>query len=117
MTPFLSSLRVCATLFVALAALQTHAAPGQDAKDLVGACMACHPKSAVPANSVNPIIWGQNEGYLYLQLRDFKRAARASERNRFRAFSSAAKCSASTLIATSRSIVGSCAFNTIPMPP
>ena len=44
-------------------------------------------------------------------------AAFASERKRARAVSSAASVSASSLIATSRSISGSCAFSTMPMPP
>ena len=48
-------------------------------KDQVAACVACHPVSDVPTNSVNPIIWGQNLGYVYLQLRDFKSGTRASE--------------------------------------
>ena len=29
-----------------------------------------------PINKQTPVIWGQNEGYLYLQLRDFKSGAR-----------------------------------------
>jgi cytochrome c553 len=35
-------------------------------------CGACHGQNGVPANPSIPVIWGQNEGYLYLQLRDFK---------------------------------------------
>ena len=62
-----------------LAASQVHRAYAQNVKQQVATCVACHPMSNVPANSVNPIIWGQNEGYVYVQLRDFKRGTRASE--------------------------------------
>jgi hypothetical protein len=33
----------------------------------------------VPINKQTQVIWGQNEGYFYLQLRDFKRGG-AQER-------------------------------------
>jgi cytochrome c553 len=39
-------------------------------------CAACHGANGVPINSTTPVIWGQDEGYLYLQLRDFKRGTR-----------------------------------------
>jgi len=68
-----------AALSLVLVAFQVHSAHSQDVKQLIATCVACHPASNVPANSVNPIIWGQNAGYVYLQLRDFKLATRASE--------------------------------------
>jgi cytochrome c553 len=67
-----------AMLLFVLAGLPGHSASAQDLDQQVASCVACHPKSDVSATSVNPIIWGQNEGYIYVQLRDFKRAARAS---------------------------------------
>ena len=79
MTSSLRSVQSLASFFVVLAAFQIYPAHAQDVTQQVTACMACHPMSDVPANSANPIIWGQNEGYLYVQLRDFKRATRASE--------------------------------------
>jgi cytochrome c553 len=39
-------------------------------------CATCHGEQGVPINKQTPVIWGQNEGYLYLQLRDFKSGAR-----------------------------------------
>jgi cytochrome c553 len=42
-------------------------------------CVSCHGKSGVPSDPVIPVIWGQNEGYLYLQLRDIKRGVRKVE--------------------------------------
>src|SRR5262249_42312320 len=78
MASSLRSVDTLALFLFALAALQWSSASAQDVKQQVATCAACHPMSAVPANSPNPIIWGQNEGYVYVQLRDFKRATRAS---------------------------------------
>jgi len=35
-------------------------------------CGACHGMKGVPANPTIPVLWGQNEGYIYLELRDYK---------------------------------------------
>jgi cytochrome c553 len=42
-------------------------------------CFGCHGSNGVPTEKTIPIIWGQNEGYLYLQLRDFKKGTRKSD--------------------------------------
>jgi cytochrome c553 len=42
-------------------------------------CASCHGESGVPGDPAIPVIWGQNEGYLYLQLRDIKRGVRKVE--------------------------------------
>ncbi len=42
-------------------------------------CSGCHGENGVPQEKTTPIIWGQNEGYLYLQLRDFKKGMRKSD--------------------------------------
>ncbi len=42
-------------------------------------CTSCHGEKGIPQDKVNPVIWGQNEGYLYLQLRDFKSGARKND--------------------------------------
>src|ERR1700733_12934796 len=39
-------------------------------------CKACHLTGTSQSTSVTPNIWGQNEGYIYNQLRDFKSGAR-----------------------------------------
>jgi cytochrome c553 len=39
-------------------------------------CKACHLADKLQSTSVTPNIWGQHEGYLYIQLRDFKSGAR-----------------------------------------
>jgi len=76
-----------ATLLMTLAPWNLRATDAGDAKEQARACVACHPTSGPPMLSasgspaipVTPIIWGQNAGYLYVQLRDFKRATRASD--------------------------------------
>src|ERR1700751_753871 len=42
----------------------------------VAVCNACHLTGTFPSTSVIPNIWGQSEGYIYIQLRDFKSGAR-----------------------------------------
>jgi cytochrome c553 len=39
-------------------------------------CKACHLTGTLQSTSMTPNIWGQNEGYIYNQLRDFKSGAR-----------------------------------------
>jgi cytochrome c553 len=54
------------------------AAEAQAIEQKVAVCKACHLIGTLQSTSVIPNIWGQNEGYLYLQLRDFKSGARNS---------------------------------------
>lgn len=42
-------------------------------------CGGCHGEAGVPVDISIPVLWGQNEGYIYLQLRDFKTGARKSD--------------------------------------
>jgi cytochrome c553 len=49
-------------------------------EDKAELCGACHGVKGLPEDKAIPIIWGQNEGYLYLQLRDFQKGARKDER-------------------------------------
>jgi cytochrome c553 len=42
-------------------------------------CTACHGEAGVPQLKTTPIIWGQNAGYLFFQLRDFKSGARKND--------------------------------------
>ena len=50
-----------------------------DIKEKAAVCASCHGEKGVPIDTVTPNIWGQKEGYLYLQLRDFKAGARKNE--------------------------------------
>ena len=42
-------------------------------------CARCHGENGKPTDKTIPTIWGQQAGYLYIQLRDFKRGDRKSE--------------------------------------
>jgi cytochrome c553 len=42
-------------------------------------CATCHGEQGIPINKTIPVISGQNEGYLYLQLRDLKSGARKND--------------------------------------
>jgi cytochrome c553 len=42
-------------------------------------CSACHGESGVPQQKTTPVIWGQQLGYLYLELRDYKSGARKND--------------------------------------
>jgi cytochrome c553 len=52
------------------------AAQAQAIEQKAAVCKACHATGTLQSASVIPNIWGQNEGYLYIQLRDFKSGAR-----------------------------------------
>jgi cytochrome c553 len=67
---------------VALAAvLNVCAAPlrAQSIEEKVQVCAGCHGADGKPVDKTIPIIWGQQAGYLYIQLRDFKRGDRKSD--------------------------------------
>lgn len=51
----------------------------QDIAEKVEGCARCHGQDGKPIDKIIPIIWGQQTGYLYIQLRDFKRGDRKSE--------------------------------------
>jgi cytochrome c553 len=42
-------------------------------------CAACHGENGIPQQKTMPVIWGQGQGYLYLQLRDYKSGARKND--------------------------------------
>jgi cytochrome c553 len=56
-------------------------APGiaQSLAGKVEICAGCHGQDGKPADKTIPIIWGQQAGYIYIQLRDFKRGDRKNE--------------------------------------
>src|SRR5690242_4553548 len=69
-----SMLRSVAVVAVLIAGAT--AASADSIEDKAQICAACHGEKGLPADPSIPIIWGQNEGYLYLQLRDFQKGAR-----------------------------------------
>jgi cytochrome c553 len=50
--------------------------------ELATTCAACHGENGVPQEKTTPVIWGQNEGYMYLQLRDMQKGTRKNEQMR-----------------------------------
>jgi cytochrome c553 len=51
-------------------------AAAQAIEQKAAVCKACHLTGTLQSTSVIPNIWGQSEGYIYIQLRDFKSGAR-----------------------------------------
>ena len=51
----------------------------QGIEEKVQVCAGCHGENGKPVDKTIPNIWGQQAGYLYIQLRDFKRGDRKSE--------------------------------------
>ena len=54
-------------------------AAADDIAQKAAICSACHGDNGVPNDKAIPIIWGQNEGYLYIELRDMKKGARKND--------------------------------------
>src|SRR6202051_435021 len=52
------------------------AAHAQAIEQKAAVCQACHLAGTLQSTSVIPNIWGQSEGYIYIQLRDLKSGAR-----------------------------------------
>jgi cytochrome c553 len=69
----------CFALPTLLAILAAAPLAAQPIEDKVQACAACHGDNGIPPDKSWPVIWGQHQGYLYLQLRDFKSGARKSD--------------------------------------
>ena len=61
-------------LLAAFAGVNT--ADAQAIEQKAAVCKACHLTGTLQSSSVIPNIWGQGEGYTYIQLRDFKSGAR-----------------------------------------
>src|ERR1700733_10449019 len=59
-----------------LGVAEVGAAPPQAIEQKAAVCKACHLSGTLQSTSVIPNIWGQSEGYIYLELRDFKSGTR-----------------------------------------
>ena len=51
----------------------------QSIEEKVQVCASCHGQNGKPVDKTIPVIWGQQQGYLYIQLRDFKRGDRKND--------------------------------------
>jgi len=69
--------RVLATLAALLAGVDPIAADTIEEKATV--CSACHGENGVPVDKSFPTLFGQNEGYIYIELRDMKKGARKND--------------------------------------
>jgi cytochrome c553 len=66
-------------LLMAAVSLSGNRAFADSIDDKVQICAGCHGENGIPQEKTTPIIWGQNQGYLYIQLRDFKHGARKND--------------------------------------
>ena len=65
-----------AAMVAATVAMLPATAPAQTIDEKASLCASCHGENGVPQLPSAPVIWGQQQGYLYLELRDFKSGAR-----------------------------------------
>jgi len=73
------SIRRLFTVMAVVVVLRPGAAVAQTIEEKAQLCSACHGEAGVPQEKTTPVIWGQNEGYLYLNLRDFNKGSRKNE--------------------------------------
>ena len=74
--------KLCLRVLAALACMTAVAdmpARAQGIEEKVQVCTGCHGENGRPVDKTIPNIWGQQAGYIYIQLRDFKRGDRKSE--------------------------------------
>jgi cytochrome c553 len=73
--------QACGILAVLAAALMM--APGsvqaQTIEQKAQLCSACHGENGAPQQKTTPALWGQQLGYLYVELRDYKSGARKND--------------------------------------
>jgi cytochrome c553 len=75
----LNWLIACAIAIAILSIAGTMPATAQSIDEKVETCAGCHGPDGRPVDKTIPVIWGQQAGYVYIQLRDFKRGDRKSE--------------------------------------
>ena len=51
----------------------------QSIEEKTQVCAGCHGANGKPVDKTIPNIWGQHAGYIYIELRDFKRGDRKSD--------------------------------------
>jgi cytochrome c553 len=73
------SLKLSAPVLFFSLALLPLAARAQSIDEKAQVCSACHGASGIPQQKNIPVIWGQQLGYLFIELRDFKSGARKNE--------------------------------------
>jgi cytochrome c553 len=71
---WISSAAVLALVFIG-----TKPSSAQSIEEKTQTCAGCHGADGKPIDKTIPTIWGQQQGYIYIQLRDFKRGDRKSD--------------------------------------
>jgi cytochrome c553 len=71
-------MRSLVALIAATAFLSTPA-QAQTIEQKAQVCSECHGENGVPQQKDRPVIWGQQLGYLFIELRDFKTGARKND--------------------------------------
>ena len=66
-------------IIAALCLLASPVFAADSIEDKAQICAGCHGEKGIPQEKTTPIIWGQNEGYLYIELRDFKSGNRKND--------------------------------------
>jgi cytochrome c553 len=76
-----NKLKFCMQGAVALALLSASTTPlrAQGIEQKIQVCAGCHGVDGKPVDKTIPTIWGQRAGYIYIELRDFKRGDRKSD--------------------------------------
>jgi cytochrome c553 len=76
--PMQGTAPICGIVVVLTAALAWPSA-AQTIEQKAQLCGACHGANGTPQQQTTPVIWGQQLGYLYIELRDFKSGARKND--------------------------------------
>jgi cytochrome c553 len=66
-------------MLTAALALPPASVAAQGVEQKAQLCSACHGDNGIPQQKSTPVIWGQELGYLYVELRDFKSGARKND--------------------------------------
>ena len=70
---------VAGFIMLATATLAVAQTATPDISEKLQLCVTCHGEAGTPVKPEIPIIWGQNEYYVYIQLKDYSTGRRANE--------------------------------------
>jgi cytochrome c553 len=82
MVPLTGAVRVKFALLLPLLTLvlaSTNAFAADPTEEKAEVCTTCHGEKGIPQLKTTPVIWGENAGYLFYQLRDFKSGTRKND--------------------------------------
>jgi cytochrome c553 len=82
MLPITDAVRIKFALLLLLLTLvlaSTNAFAADPIEEKAKVCTTCHGEKGIPQLKTTPVIWGQNAGYLFYQLRDFKSGTRKND--------------------------------------